>query len=152
MRGIAMSSRRRRVWQVSAGGVVYRRRNGRLDVLLCGRSADGVWGLPKGAPEPGESIEEAARREVAEETGIQVDIEAKIGTIEYWFRLPTRELCHKVVHHYLMVPVGGDVSLRDQEYDQVKWFELEEARRTLTYANEADLLAQAAAILQQEKG
>ena len=93
----------------------------KLRYCCAGRSSDDVWGLPKGTPEPGESIEETARHEVAEETGIQVEIEAKIGTIEYWFHLPGGELRHKVGHHHLMTLVGGDIAY----HDQVEWFELE---------------------------
>ena len=62
---------------VSAGGVVYRRGPRGIEVVLCGRTEDGVWGLPKGTPSPGESLEQAAVREVTEETGLQVAIERK---------------------------------------------------------------------------
>ncbi|HSD48680.1 MAG TPA: NUDIX domain-containing protein, partial [Actinomycetota bacterium] len=64
--------------EVSAGGVVYRRRRGRVQVALATRRTrrgDLVWGLPKGAIEPGESAESAAVREVREETGLQARIE-----------------------------------------------------------------------------
>src|SRR4030042_6761082 len=85
---------------VSAGGVVYRRGDQGIEVVLCGRIQDGVWGLPKGTPSPGESLEQAALREVTEETGLQVAIERKIDTIEDWFgREGVRY--HKFVHHYL---------------------------------------------------
>ncbi|GAG03543.1 unnamed protein product, partial [marine sediment metagenome] len=63
--------------------MVYRWRDGCIEVVLCGRTEEGIWGLPKGAPNPGESLEETAVREVNEETGLQVVIRGKIGTIEY---------------------------------------------------------------------
>ncbi|MGQ9572473.1 MAG: NUDIX hydrolase [Dehalococcoidia bacterium] len=132
---------------VSAGGVVYRRGQQGIEVVLCGRMAEGIWGLPKGTPDAGESLEEAALREVSEETGLQVAIEAKVGTIEYWFARGGVRY-HKFVHHYLMVPTGGSVDDHDREYDEVVWFPIEEACRTLSYANEVKVVRKAAALIE----
>ena len=136
---------------VSAGGVVYRRRNGDIEVVLCGRTEEGIWGLPKGGPNPGESLEEAALREVSEETGLQVAIERRIGTIEYWF---AREgvRYHKFVHHYLMTATGGSVEEHDWEYDRVDWFTAEEAYKTLSYRNEVEVVRKAVALAQEGEG
>jgi 8-oxo-dGTP pyrophosphatase MutT (NUDIX family) len=132
---------------VSAGGVVYRSGAQGIDVVLCGRSEDGVWGLPKGTPDAGESLEQAAVREVSEETGLQVAIERKIDTIEYWF---AREgvRYQKFVHHYLMVPIGGSVDDHDWEYDRVEWFPAEQACKTLSYRNEVEVVRKAVALLE----
>lgn len=131
---------------VSAGGVVYRRGPQGIEVVLCGRTKDNVWGLPKGTPGPGETLEQAAIREVSEETGLQVAIERKIDTIEYWF---AREgvRYHKFVHHYLMVPVGGSIEGHDWEYDRVEWFPVEQATKTLSYRNEVEVVRKAMALL-----
>jgi 8-oxo-dGTP pyrophosphatase MutT (NUDIX family) len=131
---------------VSAGGVVYRRGQDGVEVVLCGRTAEGIWGLPKGTPDANESLEETAVREVGEETGLRVAIEAKIGTIEYWF---TRQgvRYHKFVHHYLMVATGGSLDDHDWEYDKVEWFPLEEACKSLSYANEVKMVRKAAALI-----
>lgn len=126
---------------------MYRLVDGRVQVLVCGRTKDGVWGLPKGTPNPGESLKQAAEREVAEETGVVSRIEAKVGTMDYWFHLPDGTMVHKFVHHYLMAPVGGDPSLHDLEYDRVEWVDIDDAWRRLTYKNEADMVAKAAAML-----
>ena len=67
---------------VSAGGIVYRRNGGEPEVVLCGRPAKGLWALPKGTPEPSETLEQTAEREVAEETGLQVRIVRKVGEID----------------------------------------------------------------------
>lgn len=129
---------------VSAGGIVYRRGPDGVEVVLCGRTEDGIWGLPKGTPEPGESLEETAVREVSEETGLEVRIEKKVGTITYWFARPDEGVrYHKTVHHYLMTATGGDVANHDHEYDVVAWMPASQALETLTYDNERNILHQA---------
>jgi 8-oxo-dGTP pyrophosphatase MutT (NUDIX family) len=111
-------------------------------LVICGRDVDGVWGLPKGTPDAGESLEETAVREVTEETGLQVKIVDKIGVIEYWFaREKTRY--HKWVHYYLMEAVGGDTGKHDAEYDRVEWQPVEVALKTLTFQNEIEIVAKA---------
>jgi 8-oxo-dGTP pyrophosphatase MutT (NUDIX family) len=133
---------------VSAGGVVYRFSEWGLEVVLVGRTSEGIWGLPKGTPEPGEDLVTAATREVREETGLEVVAEEEIGSIRYWFvRKEEGVRYHKTVYHYLFVPVGGNLELHDAEYDRVDWFEVEEACRLLTYANELGVVRQAAEML-----
>ena len=132
---------------VSAGGVVYRRAPQGIEVVLCGRSEDAVWGLPKGTPAAGENLEQAAVREVSEETGLQVAIERKIDTIEYWF-IQEGVRYHKFVHHYLMVPTGGSVDDHDWEYDRVEWFPADQACKVLTYHNEVEVVRKAVALLE----
>ena len=127
---------------VSAGGVVYRRRDDGTEIVICGRDSDGVWGLPKGTPDPGESLEQTAMREVTEETGLQVRIVDKVGVVEYWFaRAGVRY--HKWVHHYLLEATGGNTEDHDVEYDRVEWRPARVALRTLTFKNEADMVAKA---------
>lgn len=138
---------------VSAGGVVYRQGETGIEVVLCGRSADGVWGLPKGAPGSGESLEEAAAREVSEETGLQVRLVGKIGTIEYWFAHAQEGVrYHKFVHHFLMEATGGSTENHDWEYDRVEWFPLARALNTLSYKNEVEILRKAQALIEEGKG
>ena len=76
---------------VSAGGVVYRTDGGNPEIVVCGRDSPPIWGLPKGTPDPGESHEQTAVREVEEETGLTVELEGLIDSIDYWFvRSPRR--------------------------------------------------------------
>ena len=124
---------------VSAGGVVYRNGEDGIEVVICGRLGDGVWGLPKGTPHDGESLEETAVREVSEETGLEVLIGEKIGVVEYWFAR-TRVRYHKWVHHYLFQATGGDTASHDLEYDRVEWRPIENALKTLTFKNESDMV------------
>ena len=129
---------------VSSGGVVYRWVDGQLEVVLCGRDEPVRWSLPKGTPDPGETLEETALREVQEETGLEPVIEHRIRSIDYWFSDKDNEVrYHKTVHFYLMTSVGGDVTLHDPEFDVVQWFPYEAGVGSLTYANEAEVLREA---------
>ncbi len=132
---------------VSAGGVVYRRpAEGGLQFILVGQTERDIWGLPKGGPHKGETIEETALREVREETGLITRLERPLGSIDYWFfNRGTR--FHKTVHYYLMEAVGGDIAYHDREHDRVEWFGEAEAIERSTYANERELIRRAARIL-----
>lgn len=136
----------------SAGGIVYRHtEDGEIEIVVCGRTPDKLWGLPKGTPNPGESLEETALREVSEETGLEVAIEQKIGTITYWFARPAEGVrFHKSVHHYLMRTTGGDTANHDYEYDTVVWLPADHALQTLSHENEANILRKALALLPGE--
>jgi 8-oxo-dGTP pyrophosphatase MutT (NUDIX family) len=159
---------------VSAGGVVYRQENGLIEVVLCGLvmpSAGGRawtqrrtmvsgapgerirWSLAKGTPDPGETLEETALREVREETGLEVEINSPLGSIEYWFSDHEADVrYHKTVHFYLMETVGGDMGLHDPEFDVVQWFSLDEAFTTISYPNEAGILSRALEAIGKPQG
>ena len=135
---------------VSAGGVVYRVREGRPEIVLVARPVTNLWALPKGTPNPGESLEETALREVSEETGLEVEIVEPISEIAYSFHVTDgRVRIDKVVHHFLMTATGGDVSRHDHEYDLVGWYGLTEALRLMTYDNERTVVERARARLDE---
>jgi 8-oxo-dGTP pyrophosphatase MutT (NUDIX family) len=127
---------------VAAGGVVLRDRDGALEVAIAGRESDGTWVFPKGTPAEGESTEETAVREVAEETGLEVTILRPLGTTEYWFASRGVRF-RKRVHFFLMEATGGDLSRHDHEYDVVRWVPIEEARALLSFDNYRDMLDRA---------
>ena len=166
-------SKRRVESLVSAGGVVYRQSDGRIEAVLCGRVLPGAsgrgprgvekgntgsegerirWSLAKGTPDAGETMEETALREVREETGLEVEMDSPLGAIEYWFvgREPDVRY-HKTVHFYLMVPIGGGIELHDPEFDVVRWFSSDEALQTLAYANEVEVLGRALKLISSRK-
>ncbi|HEX6061590.1 MAG TPA: NUDIX hydrolase [Candidatus Limnocylindria bacterium] len=128
----------------AAGGVVQREGEHGTEVALLGRMNDGSWVFPKGTPTPGESLEATALREVREETGLDVRIVRPLGEMTYSF-VAGGERIHKVVHFFLMEPVGGDPSLHDAEYDEVRWVTIPDARRMLTFDTYRDVLDRALA-------
>ena len=137
---------------VSAGGVVFRGGEHGTEIVLCGRMHEGLWALPKGTPEAGESIEQTARREVSEETGLGVEIIGDLGTIEYGFARPAQGVrFEKTVHHFLMKPNGeGRVEDHDHEYDRVEWFPSAEGLRVMTHRNEAVIVRRALDMIERE--
>jgi 8-oxo-dGTP pyrophosphatase MutT (NUDIX family) len=135
---------------VSAGGVVYRRVDGRIETVVCGRLEPLRWSLPKGTPDEGETLEQTALREVREETGLEAEIEAPIGNVNYWFVSPdNRSHFNKTVYFYLMAYKGGCTDRHDPEFDEVRWLPSEEAVKSLIYANEARVLQMALDIIKK---
>jgi len=139
----------RRVEETSAGGLVLDRsfvppraaliarhdRRGRL-----------IWSLPKGHIEAGETREDAAIREVQEETGIEGSVMAPLGTIDFWFMADDRRV-HKTVHHFLLSAHGGELSDADREVSEVAWVPLDEVSGRLAYADERKLMEKVPALL-----
>jgi 8-oxo-dGTP pyrophosphatase MutT (NUDIX family) len=130
---------------VSAGGVVFRRAINGIEIILCGRTSERLWALPKGTPEPSETLEQTALREVREESGLGVRIVESLGAIEYEFARASQGVrFEKTVHHYLMEPDGtGDIGTHDHEYDRVAWFPVDEALRLMSYRTEANVVRRA---------
>ena len=128
----------------AAGGVVVRDGEHGPEVALLGRMNDGSWVFPKGTPTEGESLEQTALREVREETGLDVRIVLPLGEMTYSFAAGG-ERVHKVVHFFLMEATGGDPSLHDTEYDEVRWVTIPDARRMLTFDTYRDVLDRALA-------
>jgi ADP-ribose pyrophosphatase YjhB (NUDIX family) len=135
----------KRVDEVSAGGLVVDT-TGKLGLLIGRRDqkdASGkriLWSLPKGHIEEGESPEQAALREVQEETGIESIIEKSLGVIDFWFMAGGKRI-HKTVHHYLFRESGGLLAPQETEVDEVAWFPLAEIVERLAYPDEKKLIA-----------
>lgn len=130
----------------SAGGVVHRTHEGRIQVVLAHRRSPALWALPKGTPDSGETIDETALRETREETGLDVEIECPLRSIRYFFvRGSTR--FHKTVHFFLMRAVGGSTERHDSEFDEVRWLDIGEALALMSHATERSVVEEAGAVL-----
>ena len=123
----------------SSGGAVIRSDNGTAQVALIATRGRTRWGLPKGAVSEGETSEQAALREVLEETGLQAEIVKPLDTIEYFFRAGDT-LIRKKVDFYLMRYVAGTLTPQLSEVDDVEWVELSEAIQRASFDSERKLL------------
>jgi 8-oxo-dGTP pyrophosphatase MutT (NUDIX family) len=135
--------------EVSAGGVVYRRLGDEIEVVLASRRTrrgELAWGLAKGGIEEGETHEQAAVREVREETGYTAEIEDSLGETKYFYVWEDTRI-RKTVHFFLMRCTGGDPEDRDDEMEEVRWFPLERALKRAAYRGERDVLGRAADLL-----
>jgi 8-oxo-dGTP pyrophosphatase MutT (NUDIX family) len=132
---------------VAAGGVVFREGEEGIEIVLVSRRSSGLFALPKGKVDPGEQVEQTAVREVREESGLEAEILEELGEVRYWFTDENRERVDKVVHFFLMRPVGGDMADHDHEFDDVGWYHLAEAERLLTHKNQLHILHRAAALI-----
>lgn len=129
----------------SCGGIVLRSAERGPQIVLGKRRRDrnsDTWSLPKGTPSGDESIEQTALREVAEETGLDVEIVAPVGSIEYFFTQNGTRV-HKTVHYFLMHARGGDMAAHDREFDEVQWVDLDTARQMMTFPTEREILERA---------
>ncbi len=136
--------------KVSAGGVVIRR-EGTPQVCLIRPAGRRVWGLPKGGVETGETLAQAAVREVAEETGIDGAVDDTLGSIDYnFYSREEGSRIHKTVHYYLMHATGGDTAYHDHEVSEARWVGLRDALRLMTYPNEREMVRRAAATIGED--
>jgi 8-oxo-dGTP pyrophosphatase MutT (NUDIX family) len=142
----------KRVDEVSAGGLVID--STRTHGLLIGRlDAKDVkrerllWSLPKGHIETGETPEQAAIREVREETGIESAIDKSLGVIDFWFMAGGKRI-HKTVHHFLFKETGGKIAPQVSEVDDVRWFPLDQIVEKLAYPDEKKLIARSKELIQ----
>jgi 8-oxo-dGTP pyrophosphatase MutT (NUDIX family) len=135
--------------EVSAGGVVYRKTDNGIEVVLASRRTRRgqlAWGLAKGGIEEGETKEVAAIREVREETGMTAVIEADLGDTKYMYVWDDIRI-RKTVHFFLMRHTGGNVDDRDDEMEEIRWFPMERAIKRAAYRGERDMLVKASELL-----
>ena len=135
--------------EISAGGVVYQRNGDEIEVVLASRRTRRgqlAWGLAKGGIEEEETMEDAAVREVREETGLLAEIEASLGETRYFYVWENVRI-RKTVHFFLMRHAGGDIDDRDDEMEEVRWFPLDRALKRAAYRGERDVLKRAADLL-----
>jgi 8-oxo-dGTP pyrophosphatase MutT (NUDIX family) len=145
------SGRRARV-ETSSGGVVFRRDSTDVRFLLI-RDPYTNWGLPKGHIEGGETPEQAALREVEEETGLsELHIVAPLPTIDWYFR-DRGKLVHKFCHFFLVESLGGEaVPQIDEGITECIWRPPSVAVETVSYSNAREVMRAAEQLLRTDPG
>ena len=138
------------VEQVSAGGVVFRKTNDAIEIAIVQIADELRWHLPKGLIDAGETLEQAALREVREESGIHAEIVGLVDTIDYWFYAEfdgVRRRYHKFVHFFLMRFLDGDVGDHDHEVVESRWVTVDDALAMLYFKTERDVVATAVTMM-----
>ena len=160
-------------FEFSAGGVVFKN-DPKLQILVSKHSYHHGWVFPKGligdnpsvgskhgkeaksasAKGFGETKEEAAIREVKEETGAEAKIIEKLTPVTYWYQQEVnpkkskeKEKIKKTVYYFLMEYTGGDISQHDDEMEEVEWLDPEEVEKRLTYPSDKKVWKESMKIL-----
>jgi len=133
------------VKEISAGGVVYRHNNGALEIQLI-QDRYGKISLPKGKMEEGETTEQTALREIAEETGIVGQIVSLLEVVKYTYTHSEKGAVDKEVYYYLVEAIGGKLQAQVEEIRGVEWcspHNAEELQRTRGYTNNGHVVRRA---------
>ena len=139
--------------EVSAGGVVYKKEDGAVFILLINPKSrdfgppEKYWTFPKGKQDiPGEDLKNVAVREVREEGGINAEIESELGYVKY-FRNWKGDEAIKFVHYYLMKYIDGDLKDHDEEVANVDWFDIDEVESKLEFNTDKEIFGKAKELL-----
>ena len=124
----------------AAGGVLLRAADGGVEVAVIHRPKYEDWSLPKGKLEPDEGFEQAALREVEEETGMRAELRDELASISY----RDRKGRTKVVRYWLMRPLDGEFA-PGSEVDELRWLDPDAAAELLSYEHDAALVREAVA-------
>ena len=131
--------------EISAGGVVYKKEDSQVFILLINPKSrdfgppEDYWTFPKGKQDiEGENLEQVAVREVREEGGVNAEVEAELGYVKY-FRNWKGDEAIKFVHYYLMRYIDGDPKDHDQEIAEAEWFEVNEALSKLKFKTDIEI-------------
>ncbi len=126
---------------------MFRRGDAGVDVVLIARTSPAqrrIWALPKGWVEPGETIQDAALREIREETGLTGRLLDPLGQIDYSFYSPRDHTrIHKTVHFFLVEFLSGNTDDHDHEVDEARWWPLDEALTQMSYDSERRMMVKA---------
>ena len=129
----------------AAGGVVVRPAAAGPEICVVHRPRYSDWTLPKGKLDPGETFEQAALREVREETGMTGELVEQLGEVRYWYQREGKKI-PKLVTFFLFEYRSGDAADHDTEVEEVRWIALEDAASALSYKGERDMVQRALAL------
>lgn len=133
-------------FEFSAGGVVFKKEENKVFILVAKHSQHHGWVFPKGLIDKGEKKEETAVREVEEETGIKGKIIQSLKPIQFWYVMDG-EKRKKTVYYFLMEEAGGNIASHDYEMEKVEWIPQEEVKERLTYKSEKEVWEQATKLI-----
>ena len=134
----------------AAGGVVIRKEGDRAEVLLI-KDKYGNWTWPKGHLEEGETPQQAAIREITEETGLsKIILDELAGVQEYVYRLDETEI-FKTVYIYLVRSLPGEkIRIQVEEIDGAEWFSVQDAVDKIEYSGSKDILIKAVNLFEKK--
>ena len=134
----------------SAGGVVFRKDEGEVEILLVATKGRTRWQLPKGRVEPKESPQKAAKREVKEEGGVDGEFICPLDTISYWYYWEGKKR-RKLVDFFLLRYKSGDPQNHDWEVDDASFFPASEALKLLTFPTERKVVERALGVIRKKR-
>jgi 8-oxo-dGTP pyrophosphatase MutT (NUDIX family) len=132
-------------FEFSAGGIVFKKEDDKIWVLLCQHSQHHGWVFPKGLigdKVENESKEETAIREVKEETGAVGKIIDSLSPTSYWY-IWNKEKIKKTVYFFLMEYISGDITEHDTEMENVEWLPIDKVEERLSYESDKEVFRQA---------
>ena len=130
----------------SCGAIVYRRFHGNIEILLIKHVNSGHWSFPKGHVEGDETELETAKREIKEETGLDVILDQTFReTVSYSPRRDTQ----KIVVYFLALARNYDFVPQEEEIAEIRWVDIVRAARMLTYENDKTIVNKARAAIKQ---
>ena len=131
-------------YEKSCGAIVYRKYHGNTEILLVRHIKSGYWSFPKGHVEEGETEEETARREIKEETGLDVLLDTGFReTVTFSPRRGTK----KTVVYFVGMATSHELVPQQEEISELKWHEIGQAIGVLTYENDKTIVSKAKAFI-----
>lgn len=135
-------------YEVSAGGIVYRKLAGKIDVLVVQHSTHHGWVFPKGLIDPGETKVTTALREVKEEGGVDAKIVKELPPTEYFYNFQDEKI-KKTVTYFLMEYVSGDIANHDWEMENAEWIPIEKVEEKLTFRSDKEVFRKVKKLLEK---
>ena len=131
-------------YEKSCGAIVFRKYHGNTEILLVRHLKAGHWSFPKGHMEAGETEEETARREIKEETGLDVLLDTGFReTVTYSPKRNTK----KTVVYFVGMATSHELVPQKEEISQLRWLEIDQANAALTYDNDKAIVSKAKAFI-----
>lgn len=131
-------------YEKSCGAVVYRKFHGNIELLLIKNANGGHWSFPKGHVEPNETEEETAKREIMEETGIDVILDTTFRQVITYH--PKKDITKDVVY-FLAKAINYDYTPQEEEISKIKWIEINHANTILSYDNDKQIVNKAKVVI-----